>query len=45
MVRNQVRVRVRYAVTIRETSWVDRTETYSNYIGNKSKRPVSAKSI
>ena len=45
MVRNQVRVQVRYGITTRETSWTDCTEMYSNYIKNKPKRPVSAKSI
>ena len=45
MVRNQARVQVRYEVMIRETSQVDRTQTYSNYIRNKPKRPVSVKNI
>ena len=38
MVRNQVRIQVRYEVMTRETSWVDRTE-------NQPKRPVSAENI
>ena len=43
MVRDQVRVQVRYAVTIRQTNRVD--QIYSNYIRNKPKRPVPVKSI
>ena len=43
MVRKQVRVEVRYGITTKETSWIDRTKTYSNYMGNKPQRPVTAK--
>ena len=45
MVRNQVRVRVRYEVTTRETSRVDHIQTHSNCIENKPKRPVTGESI
>ena len=45
MIRNQVRVQVRYKVTIRETSQIDHIKTYSNYIRNKPTRPVSAKGV
>ena len=45
MVRNQVRVRVRYKVKTQETSRVDRIQTHSNCIENKPKRPVTAESI
>ena len=37
MVRNQVRVQVRYEIKIQKTSWIDRTEIYSNYTRNKPK--------
>ena len=43
MVRNQVRIQVRYKATTHGTSWVDCTETYSNYIRNKPKGPVSVR--
>ena len=37
MVRNQVRVQVRYEITVREVSRIDRTETNGTYIRNKPK--------
>ena len=43
MVRKQVRVEVRYGITTKETSRIDHTETYSNYMGNKPQRPVTVK--
>ena len=42
MVRNQVRIQAKYETTTRQ---LDHTETYSNYIRNKPKRPVLAKNI
>ena len=43
MVRNQVRVQVRYEVMTCETSQTDHTEIHGNYIGNKPRRPVQRK--
>ena len=45
MVRNQVRVQVRYEVTTCRTSQTDHTKSHSNYIKNKPKRPITAKNI
>ena len=43
MVRHQVRVQVRYEVTIRKTSWTANTKIHSNFIGNRPRRPVTVK--
>ena len=43
MVRKWVRTEIRYRVTTKETSRVDHTETYSNYIGNKRKSQLQRK--
>ena len=45
MVRNQVRVQVRYEITTQKTSWTDRIKIHSNYIENDPQRPVTAKII
>ena len=45
MVRNQVRIQAKYETMTCTTSQVDRTETHSNYIRNKPKRPVLVKNI
>ena len=45
MVRNQVRIQAEYETMTHKTSQMDRTETHSNYIRNKPKRPVLAKNI
>ena len=45
MVRNQVRVQVRYEVMTQETSWVDRTQRHSNNIRSKPKRPASVENL
>ena len=45
MVRNQVKVQVRYEVMTQETRWVDHTQTHSNYIRSKPIRPVSVENI
>ena len=45
MVRNQVRVQVRYSTMTYETSRTDHTEIYSNYIGKYATNTSSAKII